>query len=630
MVYCQAYGCRNRSEKGNKCSFYRIPDPQKRPEITKKWVAALKVEKFNKPSSKFTRSDVVCSEHFTDDCFEKIVIELPGKVPPKRLKFDAVPSIFLHRGPQPKARESTEKRLARMEAQKYIQTVLAAPTSGNDGQTFQSNIQSTHTCTSAFASPAPSLSWNRKIYVPSVCKQATMSLPEMDQYLSDVQVYFTAKEWATFSSYERICIKNIKENYEMVNKVGLQVNPPMFMQRQQEIKLEIKEENDSEDEEMMLEPSHVPVNDEKPDDIKENNLHEESPNHFTIKVETEYDDDGNLLNAHDIGGEGIIGLFEWKDYDEAIQTQTNPTSGDERSGDLRTQSCDQRTEQTLIEVAAGGDQTSKQSGDLRTQSGDLRTQSGDLNSQSCDQRTEQTLIEVAAGGDQTSKQSGDLRTQAGDLNSQSCDQKTEQTLIEVAAGDDQTSKQSGDLRTQSGDLNSQSCDQKTEQTLTEVAAGGDQTSKQSGDLRTQSGDLRTQSCDQRTEQTLIEVAAGGDQTSKQSGDLRTQSGDLNSQSCDQKTEQTLTGGDQTPKQSGDLRTQSGDLNSQSCDQKKEQTLIEVAPGGDQTPKQSRPPYSKVEGRDDGQNGTLSGVRAVLLVAELYPLPSRLVYMCSHG
>nr|XP_054774716.1 uncharacterized protein LOC129282883 [Lytechinus pictus] len=493
MVYCQAYGCRNRSEKGNKCSFYRIPDPQKRPEITKKWVAALKVEKFNKPSSKFTRSDVVCSEHFTDDCFEKIVIELPGKVPPKRLKFDAVPSIFLHRGPQPKARESTEKRLARMEAQKYIQTVLAAPTSGNDGQTFQSNIQSTHTCTSAFASPAPSLSWNRKIYMPSVCKQATMSLTEMDQYLSDVQVYFTAKEWATFSSYERICIKNIKENYEMVNKVGLQVNPPMFMQRQQEIKLEIKEENDSEDEEMTLEPSHVPVNDEKPDDIKENNLHEESPNHFTIKVETEYDDDGNLLNAHDIGGEGIIGLFEWKDYHEAIQTQTNPASGDERSGDLRTQSCDQKTEQTLIEVAAGGDQTFKQSGDLRTQS-------GDLNSQSCDQRTEQTLKEVAAGGDQTFKQSGDLRTQSGDLNSQSCDQRTEQTLTEV------------------------------------------------------------------------HVAAGGDQT---------------------------------PKQSGDLRTQSGDLNSRSCDQKKEQTLIEVAPGGDQTPKQSRPPYSKVEGRDDGQNGTLS-------------------------
>ncbi|XP_041466766.1 probable histone-lysine N-methyltransferase PRDM7 isoform X2 [Lytechinus variegatus] len=79
-----------------------------------------------------------------------------------------------------------------------------------------------------------------------------MSLPEMDQYLLDVQVYFTAKEWTQFSSYERICIKNVKENYEMMNKVGLQVNPPMFMQRQQEMKIEIKEENDSEDEDMML------------------------------------------------------------------------------------------------------------------------------------------------------------------------------------------------------------------------------------------------------------------------------------------------------------------------------------------------------------------------------------------
>nr|XP_054757200.1 histone-lysine N-methyltransferase PRDM9-like [Lytechinus pictus] len=119
----------------------------------------------------------------------------------------------------------------------------------------------------------------------------SLTLPEaeMDQYLLDVQVYFTAMEWAKFSSYERICIKNVKENYEMMNKVGLQVTPPMFIQRQQEIKIEIKEENDSEDEKMMLEPFHVPVEDEKPDHIKENKLQEESPNHGRREISAHID-----------------------------------------------------------------------------------------------------------------------------------------------------------------------------------------------------------------------------------------------------------------------------------------------------------------------------------------------------
>nr|XP_054757077.1 histone-lysine N-methyltransferase PRDM7-like [Lytechinus pictus] len=76
-----------------------------------------------------------------------------------------------------------------------------------------------------------------------------MSLPEMDQY-SDVQVYFTAKEWAKISVYERTCIKNVKENYEMMINLGLQVNQPKFMQRVQVIKKEIKEESDGGKEEI--------------------------------------------------------------------------------------------------------------------------------------------------------------------------------------------------------------------------------------------------------------------------------------------------------------------------------------------------------------------------------------------
>nr|XP_054757205.1 V-type proton ATPase subunit C 1-like [Lytechinus pictus] len=48
-----------------------------------------------------------------------------------------------------------------------------------------------------------------------------MSLPKakMDSY-SDIQVHFTAKDWAKISNYERICIKNIKENYEMMREMS--------------------------------------------------------------------------------------------------------------------------------------------------------------------------------------------------------------------------------------------------------------------------------------------------------------------------------------------------------------------------------------------------------------------------
>eukprot|EP00057_Strongylocentrotus_purpuratus_P021476 XP_011675950.1 PREDICTED: histone-lysine N-methyltransferase PRDM9-like [Strongylocentrotus purpuratus] len=98
----------------------------------------------------------------------------------------------------------------------------------------------------------------------------------------------------------------------------------------------------------------------------------ESTDH-TVTSGTVYDDDGNPLDdAHHIGGERIIDLLEWKDFDESTQAQTDTTS----------------------------------SGDQGKQSGDPNTQSGDPNTQSGDQKTEQTLTGVASsGGDQSPKQS---------------------------------------------------------------------------------------------------------------------------------------------------------------------------------------------------------------------------------
>eukprot|EP00057_Strongylocentrotus_purpuratus_P020528 XP_011675002.1 PREDICTED: probable histone-lysine N-methyltransferase PRDM7 [Strongylocentrotus purpuratus] len=76
-----------------------------------------------------------------------------------------------------------------------------------------------------------------------------MPLPANDDY-SAIQAYFTAKEWAETSDYEKLRLKNIKENYEMMIEVGLQIDsPPDFMRPRRGRKKQIVEESDSKDEE---------------------------------------------------------------------------------------------------------------------------------------------------------------------------------------------------------------------------------------------------------------------------------------------------------------------------------------------------------------------------------------------
>ena len=56
--------------------------PHKNPQLLQKWVKAIRREKWFP-----TQSSVLCSTHFSDDCF------VEGKKN-RRLKKDAVPSIF--------------------------------------------------------------------------------------------------------------------------------------------------------------------------------------------------------------------------------------------------------------------------------------------------------------------------------------------------------------------------------------------------------------------------------------------------------------------------------------------------------------------------------------------------------
>ncbi|XP_038648535.1 transcription factor AP-1-like isoform X2 [Scyliorhinus canicula] len=80
VLSCSAYGCKNRYDKDRGVSFHRFP--LKRPELCKKWLAAVRRRNFTP-----TKNSNLCSEHFTLDCFRK---NCNNKI----LEENAVPSIF--------------------------------------------------------------------------------------------------------------------------------------------------------------------------------------------------------------------------------------------------------------------------------------------------------------------------------------------------------------------------------------------------------------------------------------------------------------------------------------------------------------------------------------------------------
>ena len=93
MIHCIAVGCSNRSPRDSKggISFHRLPLKDK--GLLSKWFAQIKRE--NLPQMKHCH---VCSEHFEPACFEseyRLDI-LPDNLSRRRLKEDAVPTVFQH------------------------------------------------------------------------------------------------------------------------------------------------------------------------------------------------------------------------------------------------------------------------------------------------------------------------------------------------------------------------------------------------------------------------------------------------------------------------------------------------------------------------------------------------------
>ena len=117
MVYCFAVECQNDSRKTKGISYHQFPKDRM---VCKEWLA-----KISRENAKITKDSVVCSEHFTPDCFQRnLKAELMGTKSKTRLKPGAVPTIFSHRPPPKKPRLSSEKRTKEKE-KKEVRTNLA-------------------------------------------------------------------------------------------------------------------------------------------------------------------------------------------------------------------------------------------------------------------------------------------------------------------------------------------------------------------------------------------------------------------------------------------------------------------------------------------------------------------------
>ncbi|KAK3713125.1 hypothetical protein QZH41_017045 [Actinostola sp. cb2023] len=96
----------------------------------------------------------VCSEHFTEDCFDSLKESLlPNEKLKRRLKLDAVPSVFPHSNPK-RPRQSSEKRAERQHRKELTtkisdQVMLpvefrrSSASSGNDDDDYNDDGETT-------------------------------------------------------------------------------------------------------------------------------------------------------------------------------------------------------------------------------------------------------------------------------------------------------------------------------------------------------------------------------------------------------------------------------------------------------------------------------------------------------
>ena len=115
MPFCAAPFCSNRTPRDSKrgISFHRLPISKKK--IAQAWLVKLGRDEHFLPK----RAQIfVCSEHFTDDCFEAEhrYSLLGGTTHKRKKKPDAVPTIFKKPRSVPQLkRNASERRLKNKE-----------------------------------------------------------------------------------------------------------------------------------------------------------------------------------------------------------------------------------------------------------------------------------------------------------------------------------------------------------------------------------------------------------------------------------------------------------------------------------------------------------------------------------
>ena len=117
MVHCCVPECINHSTKKSGISYHRIPKDK---GLQKAWIARIRRD--NLPP---LQNCYVCSEHFTDDCFETDLRAqfLPEQKVKRRLKRDAIPSVFSFSPEPKKPRLSSVTRENRRHAEELRQEV---------------------------------------------------------------------------------------------------------------------------------------------------------------------------------------------------------------------------------------------------------------------------------------------------------------------------------------------------------------------------------------------------------------------------------------------------------------------------------------------------------------------------
>ena len=91
MVYCAAVSCTNDSIVVKGIGYFHIRS--RKPEYQKLWLINLK-----RKNLVLNEHHVVCGEHFEAFCFERdLRSELLNEKRPKKLKEDAVPTIFAYK-----------------------------------------------------------------------------------------------------------------------------------------------------------------------------------------------------------------------------------------------------------------------------------------------------------------------------------------------------------------------------------------------------------------------------------------------------------------------------------------------------------------------------------------------------